>query len=147
VADVVERGLAFLLLHGQGDLLAGPEGGAGQVGGVETDLLAVGQPRLDPDADGAGNAWVGLLALQRLDTSQGGTDQLGRVLQAGGSGPVDLTARPEQDSPHDNAQCQHPHDCQHRPVATNRCIHRVAAPYVQGSGSRSQAGDISRLVG
>src|SRR5919106_1502592 len=69
VADVVERRLAFPLLHGQGDLLAGPKGGAGQVGGVETDLLAVGQPRLDPDADGVRNSRVGLLALQRLDTN------------------------------------------------------------------------------
>jgi hypothetical protein len=61
--------------------------------GVPNSLLAVGQPCLDPDADGAGNSRVGLLAFQRLDPSQGGADQPGRVLLAGGRAGFGRRAR------------------------------------------------------
>jgi hypothetical protein len=123
VADVVEGGLAFLLEDRQSDPLAGAEGGAGEVGGVEADLFAVGQPGLDVDAGRGGHARVGLLARHGPDLGQGGGNQPGGVLLAGRSWPVDLATGPEQDSARYHSECQHSNRHQHHPVAGTYYIH------------------------
>jgi hypothetical protein len=124
VADVVVGRLAGLLEHGELDALAGPEGAAGRVGGLELDLPAAVQPRGDLDAGRPGRSRLGLLARRGLDAGQGGALQPGRVglvvLR-----PGQRATRPQRHRADDHRQHQHPDHREHRPVAANRHVHAL----------------------